>query len=200
MLNRQFPLTWPADEPRTPDAQRRTASQFKVAPDRALRDLYQELKRFKATNVVLSSNVPVRTDGSIYADAARRRMDDAAVALYFELGARKIAICCDLYFSVNDNIRALYKVVEGMRTIERFGGQRISEKTFTGFAALPPPPDVWKTLGISKGIAEALNDKMRREYVMDAFRNQVKDGHGAGQDMAALTEARDQALRQLGVS
>lgn len=199
MINRKHPLTWPANEPRTPAKDQRTSSPFQVSPDKALRDLYRELDRFKATSVVLSSNVPVRADGMLYADTARRKIDDAGVALYFDIGTRSIAICCDLYQRPDDNIRALFKIVEAMRTIERYGGHNISNKTFTGFVALPPPPDAWKTLGISKGIGEALNEKMRREYVMDAFRNKVKEGHGTGADMAAVTEARDQALEQLGV-
>lgn len=198
-MSRQYPLQWPADEPRTPDAQKRRTSPFFTPPEKALRDLYNELKRFRATDVILSSNVPVRQDGMIYQDAARRRMDDPAVALYFKIGARQMSICCDLYSEVNDNIRALYKIVEAMRTIHRYGGERASDKSFTGFAALPPPPDIWKTLGISRGVAEGLNERLRREYVQDAFRTKAKEGHGQGLDMAALTEARDQAFKELGI-
>lgn len=156
---------------------------------KTLDQLERELIRFRAKNIVLSIDLPFRG-----------KVNDSAAALFFDLpGDRAIAICCDLYTKQDDNVRALYKIVEGMRTIERFGGSNVSQKTFTGFAALPPPPDIWKVLGISKGVGEALNTKMRKEFVMDAFRNAAKDGHGAGKDMAALVEARDQALAQLGV-
>lgn len=197
---RKYPLLWPEGEPRTPYAKQRHSSPFQVSSEKALRDLYAELKRFNAQNVVLSTNVPVRNDGMLYADAMRRRIDDAGVALFFDLRGQPFSICCDLYSRVDDNVRALFKIIEAMRTIERYGGSHLSQKSFTGFAALPPPPDCWKTLGISKGVAEALNERMRREFVMDAFRNKVKAGHGAGADMAALTEARDAALRQLGIT
>ena len=198
-MTRAYPLSWPDGEPRTPPAQQRTSSPFQVTPDKALRDLYRELERFKARDVILSSNVPVRSDGLIYADAARRRIEDPAVALYFDLDGQNVSICCDLYLRPDDNIRALFKIVEAMRTIERYGGKRLSQKSFVGFAALPPPPDCWKSLGISKGVGEALNERMRKEYVMDAFRAKVKATHGTGADMAALVEAKDQALQQLGV-
>jgi hypothetical protein len=189
-MTRQYPLVWPENEPRTPPGKKRTVSPFMVTPDRALRHLYDELRRFKARDVILSSNVAVRNDGMLYADAMRRRIDDPAVALYFTIGARNISVCCDIYDRVDDNIRAIGKIIEAMRTIERYGGQHLSEKSFTGFLALPPPPDCWKTLGISKGVGEGLSNKLRR----------AKEGHGAGKDMAALTEARDQALQELGVA
>lgn len=199
-MSRHYPLMWPENEPRTPPDKKRTHSAFTVTPDRALRMLYEELKRFKARDVILSTNIPVRQDGGLYADAMRRRIDDPAVALYFAIGTRSISVCCDLYERIDDNIRAIGKIIEAMRTIERYGGQHLSDKSFTGFVALPPPPDIWKTLGISKGVGEALSQKMRKEFVMDAFRDRAKEGHGAGRDMAALTEARDEALKQLGVA
>jgi hypothetical protein len=199
-MNRQYPLVWPKDEPRTPQSKKRSTSPFSVHPERALRLLYAELKRFRATNVILSTDVPVRADGMLYQDAARRRIDDPAAALYFRLGDRDISICCDLYLDVNDNIRALGKIVEAMRTIERYGGQHLSQKSFTGFAALPPPKNIWSILGINKGAAEPLSPRLRREYVMEAFRDRARDGHSKGYDMAELVEARDQALRELGVT
>jgi hypothetical protein len=189
-IERKSPLAWPETEPRTPAHQRQLKSLFNTSIGKTLDQLERELLRFRAKNIVLSIDLPFRG-----------KVNDAAAALFFDLpGSRAIAICCDLYHKQDDNIRALYKIVEGMRTIERYGGSNVSQKTFTGFAALPPPPDIWKVLGISKGVGEALNAKMRKEFVMDAFRNAAKDGHGAGKDMAALVEARDEALKQLGVA
>jgi hypothetical protein len=188
MIERKSPLAWPENEARTPIHQRRRNSLFDTTLGKTLDQLERELLRFRAKNIVLSIDLPFRN-----------KIDDTAAALFFDLpGARSIAICCDLYLKQDDNVRALYKIVEGMRTIERFGGSNVSQKTFTGFAALPPPPDCWKTLGISKGIGESLSAKLKREFVMEAFRDRVKEGHGAGKDMAALTEARDQALKELG--
>jgi hypothetical protein len=179
-MDRKSPLAWPENEPRTPPHRRETKSPFSVTPGRTLDQLDAELSRFRAKNVILSIDLPFRG-----------KVDDSAAALFFDLpGDRAISICCDLYLKQDDNVRALYMVIQAMRTIERYGGQNLSQKSFSGFAALPPPPDIWKMLGISKGVGEALNDKMRKEFVMDAFRNKAKEGHDAGHDMQALVEAR----------
>lgn len=188
-IKRQSPLAWPAGEARTPPLQRQGKSLFSTTVDRTLDQLETELRRFRASNIILSIDLPFRG-----------KLADTAACLFFDLpGNRATAICCDLYLKQDDNIRAIYKIVCAMRDIERFGGQNLSQKSFTGFAALPPPLDIWKLLGISKGVGEALSMKMRREFVMDAFRSRAKEGHNAGKDMAALIEARDEALRQLGV-
>lgn len=188
-MDREYKLNWPTDEPRTPEAQRRTKSNFSMSFDRGLRSIEAELVRFRAMDVRLTHN-----------DNRRSKPRDAAASLFFKLGGRDISICCDIYYDVQDNVRAIGKIVEAMRTIERFGGQHLSQKSFTGFVALPPPKDCWKILGIAKSVGEALSMKMRKEFVTDAFRERAKEGHGAGADMAALTEARDDALKQLGVA
>lgn len=190
MLDLKNPLVWPPNEPRTPFHDKRRQSPFDTTETRTMEQLEDELRRFSADNISLSFNNPFRG-----------KIEDPAVALYFDLpGGRSVAICCDIYYQRSDNMRALYMVIHAMRTIERYGGQHLSQKSFTGFAALPPPPDIWKMLGISKGVGEALSEKLRREFVMDAFRTKVKDGHATGKDMALLVEARDEALKQLGVS
>lgn len=189
-IEHKHPLTWPTDEPRTPGHQKRGRSPFATTRFKTERQLEQELKRFKASDIILSYDV-----------ARRGKVNDSGVALFFDLpGGRKISICCDLYVSQDDNARALYMVIEAMRTIERYGGQHLSQKSFTGFTALPPPKDVWSILGINRQTGESLSIKLRREYVMEAFRERAKEGHGRGNDMAALVEARDQALQELGVT
>lgn len=187
-IEHKHPLIWPEGEPRT--ASKRTSSPFNTTRHKTEQQLEAELKRFRATSIILSYDV-----------ARRGEVADTGVALFFELpGGRKISICCDLYVSQDDNARALYMVIEAMRTIERYGGQHLSQKSFTGFAALPAPKNVWSILGINKGAAEPLSPRLRREYVMEAFRDRARAGHSKGYDMAELVEARDQALRELGVT
>lgn len=194
-LNLKSPLVWPPGEARTPFDKKRAPSPFDTREDKTRQQLEDELRRFRATDVVLSFNAETRTG----------KISDPAVALYFNLpGGREIAICCDLYFERRDNTRAIYMVISAMRTIERYGGEHLSQKSFTGFAALPPPFDCWKVLGLSKGVGQALSLKMRREYVMDGFRTKAKEGHSdaggtASADMAELTKARDAALLELGL-
>lgn len=189
-MDRKSPLAWPANEPRTPAINRTGVSPFSVTPGRTLDQMAAELERFGAKNIILSIDLPFRG-----------KVNDTAAALFFDLpGDRKISICCDRYTKQEDNIRALYMVLTAMRTIERYGGQNLSQKSFSGFAALPPPPDVWHILGISKGVAEGLSSKLKREYVMEAFRERSREVHDAGGDVHALVEARNEALKQLGVA
>lgn len=189
-MDRKSPLAWPENEPRTPQHQRQSKSLFNTTIGKTLDQLERELLRFRAKNIILSIDLPFRG-----------KVNDSAAALFFDLpGDRAIAVCCDLYTKQDDNVRALFMVIQAMRTIERYGGQHLSQKSFSGFVALPPPRDVWQILRISKGVAEVLSEKLRREFVMEAFRMRVKEGHGAGADMAALTEARNEALKQLGVA
>lgn len=190
-IEHKNPLTWPPDEPRTPAQKKRFSSQFQVSRHRTESQLEAELKRFRATNIVLSYD---RGRGG-------SQPKDTAVALYFDLpGDRKISICCDLYAKQDDNMRALYMVIESMRTIERYGGQHLSQKSFTGFTALPAPKNVWSILGINKGAADPLSPRLRREYVMEAFRDRAREGHSKGYDMDELKQARDEALKELGVT
>lgn len=166
-IEHKHPLNWPDGEPRTPGFEKRGRSPFATTRFKTERQLEQELYRFKATDVILSYNL-----------ARRGKLEDSGVALFFELpDGRKISICCDLYLAQDDNVRALYMVIEAMRTIERYGGQHLSQKSFTGFAALPPPKNVWSILGINKQAAQPLSPRLRRAYVMEAFRDRARDGH-----------------------
>jgi hypothetical protein len=40
----------------------------------------EELRRLGATNIVVSTNVPVKADGLLYAD--NKRLDDPGIAVY----------------------------------------------------------------------------------------------------------------------
>lgn len=191
MIDRKYKLNWPEGEPRTPTGDRRKRSPFSMNFDKALRELDNELQLFHALDVVLTHNDNRRE---------LQKPKDAAAVLYFTLGGRDISIPCDLYFNVQDNIRAIGQVVKAMRRMEMYGGSRMSQKSFTGFVALPPPKDVWSILGLNQKLGQGLNQRMRREYVMDGFRTKAKEIHGAGGDMAALVEARDLALKELGVT
>lgn len=191
MLDRKNPLVWPDGEPRTPFNEKRSRSLFQTSEEKTHRQLEDELRRFNAVDIIVSFNNATRSG----------KIEDTAVALYFDLpDGRKIAICSDLYYQRSDNLRAVYMVIEAMRTIERYGGKHLSQKSFTGFAALPPPKDIWSILGLNQKLGQGLNQRMRREYVMDGFRTKVKETHSAGGDMAALVEARDLALKELGVT
>lgn len=77
-----YPLTWPANWPRTPVSKRQQARfevSFRVARDQ----LFEELRLLRATVVIVSSNIPLRKDGLPY--ASYREPEDPGVAVYFQL-------------------------------------------------------------------------------------------------------------------
>lgn len=102
--------------------------------------LFSNLRRIKATNVVISSNCRLRNDGRPYAeDLKDSSMADPGVAVYFQYTARPMVMAQDAYNAPFANMRSLALAVEGLRTIERHGGGHMMQRSFEGFAALPPP-------------------------------------------------------------
>lgn len=134
-----YPLQWPEGWPRTKWDHRKTSSPFTTTFDRARRQLLGELRLLGAASAVISSNLPLRVDGFPYSDAARRRIDDPGVALYFTLDGRQMVIARDAYWNVHDNLRSIGLAIEHLRGLERHGGAHMMERAFGGFAALPPP-------------------------------------------------------------
>jgi hypothetical protein len=80
-----YPLRWPDGWPRTPAHARKSDSLFEgknFTPGRVRDLLLDELRLLKATNVIISSNVPLRPDGLPYAQSGR--LDDPGIAVYFK--------------------------------------------------------------------------------------------------------------------
>lgn len=205
-----FPLSWPDGWPR--QQSRLIKHPFKGGPreltfDRARWLLRDELGRLKAAGVKLSTNVPLRQDGEAYAEAARRRMDDPGVAVYFVLKGRPMVMAQDRYADVAANIRSLALAIDGMRTMERHGGATMMERAFEGFAALPAPDGVmpkrpwWVVLNHSDN-EEARADLSVGE-VLERYRTLARKRHpdadgGSDAAMSELNVARDEAVRALG--
>jgi hypothetical protein len=87
-----YPLTWAAMYPRTPRAQRESA-RFEVSFSTARDELLNELRLLGATNVIISSNVPLRRDGLPYANF--REPEDPGVAVYFKWRQKPYVMRCD---------------------------------------------------------------------------------------------------------
>lgn len=161
--DQRFPLHWPAHVPRTP-AHQRKQSQFGKAARResdysrplpggggystryiparnhSMEDasgiLTAELRKLGATGVVLSTNVELRLDGLPY--SGRKAPVDCGAVCYFTLRGRKVAMPCDRWNRVEDNVYAIAKHIEAMRGQERWG-VGTSDQAFAGYAALPGP-------------------------------------------------------------
>lgn len=132
-----YPLCWPSGWPKT-ERYRRRKSVFGDASFALVRDeLMRELKRFNATNIILSTNIPLRKDGLPY--SGYRQPDDVGVAVYFKIKGKPMVFACDKWTKIEDNIKAVFKTIDALRGVERWGSSDLLERAFQGFTALPAP-------------------------------------------------------------
>lgn len=183
-----YPLQWPHGYPRT---KARTYSVYRVSPNDAYAEMMDELGRFGAQNVVVSTNIPLRKDGTPYRDGLTDKLDDPGVAVYFMRNKQRVTIAVDQYAKPWENCRAIGKSVEAFRAIERAGATQVLDQAFTGFAALPPPSQGqhW-TRVLDIMMADATVEAIRAAY-------KAKARVLTGDALAALNVARDAALREV---
>lgn len=193
-MTEAYPLSWPPGWPRH-SGPRDSDARFKGPTYRWYRvfhGLVDELRRIGATNVVVSTNQPVRNDGIPYAQ--QRAISDPGVAVYFTRKKKQMVMAQDRFDTVLGNMRSISLAVEGLRQMNRHGGATMLERAFDGFVALPPPDDCWAILGLS----HIPRVNISAASIANAFRNKAREGHGNGGDMDRLVKARDAALEQIG--
>ncbi|HRN83247.1 MAG TPA: DnaJ domain-containing protein [Hyphomicrobium sp.] len=191
-MTQAYPLAWPDGWPRTPEQKRRRNSPFKVESNKCREDLMFELRLLGAQNVLVSSDIPIRVDGTPYADAARRIIRNPGVAVYFTPNGKQMVMARDKYERVEDNLRSIGLAIEAIRAVERHGGAAMMERAFAGFAALPAPRSPFEILGVSPSASIADIERAFRA----AARKAHPDAGGSTAAMAELNAARDAALRQ----
>lgn len=203
-----YPLCWPTGYGRRPEGERKyghfghrqqdpgrsytTKKDVTIAGAR--KRLQEELDRLGAREVVLSSNVELRLDGQPRSD--RRAPEDPAVALYFRLHGKPVAMPCDTYTDVAQNIAALAAHIEATRQIARHGVASI-EAMFTGFMAIRGPgPKPWReVLGFPTGATpDAAAIKAKRTALA---RQHHPDAGGSAEMMAEINAAADRALEEI---
>ncbi len=206
------PLSWPAHRPRTAAARRKNASfnkkqdngryletkQLTVAD--AIKRLQSEIDAIGGRYPVISSNVELRLDG--LPRSGQREPEDPGVCLYFDLKGKPMALPCDTYNRVADNMAAIAAHMEATRKIERHGVATVAEM-FAGFVALPAPSEPrkrdWRDVldlnadersRVSRAIIES------RYRYLAAHRHPDRAG-GSHEAMAELNRARDEALKEI---
>ncbi len=194
-----YPLQWPEGWPRTPSGERDTSSPFLTSFEEARHELLDELKKLKVSNAIISSSVPVRSNGEPRAVLVEEQVDDPGVAVYFTLRERPLVMARDLYESVADNLRLITLTLSHLCGIERHGGDTMMQRALQGFsefawvasADVPPPP--WA------GILGIPPDS-EKWMIEAAYRQRAKERHpdvgGSDAMMAKLNAARDEALRE----
>lgn len=192
MTEQAYPLAWPDGWPRH-KGNRDSDTRFKGPTyqwNRVYRGIQEEIKRIGGTNIVVSTNQPLRQDGFPYAQ--ERIIRDPGVAVYFLRDRRAMVMAQDRFYSVIGNMRSLTMAIEGLRQMERHGGAAMMERAFSGFAALTAPGKSWWDVLQVKPDAT-------REVIEANFRRLARDRHpdngGTHEDMSALNEARAAALK-----
>lgn len=75
-----------------------------------------------------------------------------------------MALACDVYTTVEDNLWALCRTLDALRQIERDGSPALINRAFKGFAALPDPDqkEWWEVLNVSR---TAGDQEIRSSYL-----------------------------------
>lgn len=192
--DQRYPLTWPTGWPRT-STWLRGQGPFKTTPDKAYRELIDELGRLGARNVIISSNLKLRQDGHPYANQPRH--NDEGIAVYFTRKRKEMALACDKYSKREDNMRAITKTIDAIRGIERWGSSDLMERAFTGFAQLGHESGRkwWDVLGVA---SDASRSEISAAYLRRrSATHPDKDGDAA--EFAAVSQAWAQAKESKGV-
>lgn len=203
-----YPLAWPVGRPR---ARVREAATFKTAAgstaaygaaygyrrltiaegrDRVL----DELDRFKALDVVISSNYTMD----------RREPTDPGAAVYFRLpngagaGAGLHCFACDKWHRLADNLAAIAAHIEALRGQLRWGVGDVAA-AFAGYKALTAVGahrPWWELLGVSNG---ATVDQIKARFRLLATQHHPDRG-GNPHQMAEISAAYTEAMRERGAS
>jgi len=152
---RAYPLYWPESWPRT-ESNKIKRAQFK---DRSVftarRELESEVRKFGGRELIISSNLKLNLDGTLR--SGQKQPADKGVAIFFERKNEPMALACDVYSTVEDNLWALVRTLEALRQIERDGSPALINRAFRGFAALPDPDarKWWEVLGVDRDAPDA---------------------------------------------
>ena len=159
---RAYPLYWPEGWPRTEQNKIKRARFGDRSVYQARHVLTEEVRRFGGRDLIISSNLELKLDGTPRSN--QRQPADRGVAIFFKRQGIDMALACDVYSAVEDNLWALCRTLEALRQIERDGSPALINRAFKGFAALPDPDarQWWEVLGVQQ---TANNDEIRAAYV-----------------------------------
>lgn len=183
-----FPLVWPPGRPRTETPE---FSRFRVTLSAAVADVRFEVGALGGTELVISTNMPLRRDGM--PSAPRGGITDSGVAVYFTLRKAPMCFACDRWRPIEDNMRAIAKTIDALRGIERWGSGQMVAQAFTGFTALPAPEQWWQVLKVK---STASRDEIETAYRELAWTHHPDRSDDTNDVMARINRARDQGLEK----
>lgn len=183
-----YPLQWP---PQYPRCKSREKSRFQTTLHKAMKNVEKSLELFakdsgkEVTNIVISSNVSL----------GNMNPEDPGVAIYFQWDGVETCIPVDRYSKVEDNLQAIYHVLEADRTKLRHGGVDLVRATFRGYTALPETGSGVKWWEILRVDRSANFDEVRHSH-----RELIKQHHpdkGGDQDQFELIQRAFQQAKMI---
>ncbi len=192
-----YPLSWPTGWPRNKTRIRSRFGTYWKKPTvyLATQLILLELKRAGARdwNVIVSTNVPLKRDGTPYSN--QKEPNDPGAAVYWkDRRKRQLVLACDKYSSVGENLYAIAKTIEATRAIERWGSVT-AEQAFAGYARLQEKtePNCWDVLDIpAPGTASF---PITERLILSAFRKAATKVHPDTGNEGASSEAFGRVVR-----
>lgn len=208
MRRAPYPLQWPNRLTRTKSSERQRSAfggrdKASLSPFETGKEVEAELARLRATQWVITSNLPSRgPTGLPYADG---HSSDPGIAVWCVYRRVERVFACDRWMKPAENLRAIAKSIEAMRGLVRWGMADVLESVFTGFAAaLPPGPQEirsWREVfEVGESLADVCNDDLLA-IIKARHRRLIGQAHpdaGGSDDRAAeLNSALDAAEKEL---
>lgn len=147
-------------------------------------------------NVIISTDLRLRNDGLPY--SGQREPDEKGAAVWWrpnQDSEEMKVLALNKYDRIADNLYAIGKTLESLRSIERWGSGEIIERTFTGFVALPyiTTPQPWRDVLGFEG-----NDIVGAEEAYRRARSKAHPDKGGSTELyQAVIDAWSQAINEL---
>lgn len=189
----KYPLSWPTHWKRTPPGDRKRSAfgyrNRRPSLAMAIQAMSAELNRLGATDVIVSTNKPLRLDGLPRSDSTEPA--DGGAAVYFNLDGAPRVLACDKWQTVGENLWAIFKHIESVRGQERWGVGSL-DQAFRGYDALPEPKraDWWTVLELDP---RAYRDEIEAAYRSLLFKVHPDHG-GTSEAFARVRNAYKDAL------
>ncbi len=147
------------------------------------------------SNVLVSTNLELTSYGTPRSN--QKQPADPGVAVYWEKHGKPQCMAIDQYDRVADNLAAIAASLGALRAIERHDGAQIMERAFLGFAQLPAQTGKpWRDVLQFHPTAKVTKDQVEERYRAVAAKRHP-DAGGSVESFHELTEARDNALREV---
>ena len=157
---RAYPLYWPEGWPRSTFHKQAKFGDHSIAAGR--KEVARQVALFDGRDLIISTNLELRMSDGL-PKSNQRQPADRGVAIFFKRGGQDMALACDVYTTIEDNLWALARTLDALRQIERDGSPSLINRAFKGFAQLPDPDrrDWWDVLRVAR---TASDEEIKRAY------------------------------------